>query len=257
MELKTFLLDLWLEEHEHAARYNLAASTGPSWTVEDLLGLMNEDENERFLKTPLTYCPGTGHASLRGEIAAMYGALLSMFYLAAEDGKNVVVPSPAFPPFFDIPEGLGLEVRSFELRFEDGFEVDVDAIKGLVDQNTELILVNSPHNPTGATMSPDELRTLSSFAKEHGVSTRSTTLFIAQRRHLPQGSISTPPFLAIFRRLSASPASGLDGSWSATRKDAKPIGTRAHISASRTICLERFSPRWPPATGRRSSIAFA
>ncbi len=54
MQLKTFLLDLWLEEHEHAARYNLAASTGPSWTVESLLGLMNEDEKERFLKTPLT-----------------------------------------------------------------------------------------------------------------------------------------------------------------------------------------------------------
>ena len=74
MQLKTFLLDLWLEEHEHAARYNLAASTGPSWTVDGLLGLMNEDEKERFLKTPLTYCPGTGHASLRREIAAMYGA---------------------------------------------------------------------------------------------------------------------------------------------------------------------------------------
>ena len=77
-----------------------------------------------------------------------------MFYLAAEDGKNVVVQNPAFPPFLDIPEGLGLEIRSFELRFEDGFEVDVNAIKRLVDDNTELILVNSPHNPTGSTTSP-------------------------------------------------------------------------------------------------------
>ena len=183
MQLKTFLLDLWLEEHEHAARYNLAASTGPSWTVESLLKLMNDDEKERFLKTPLTYCPAAGHASLRREIAAMYGAspddvlvvagaseaLLSMFYLAAEDGKNVVVQSPAFPPFLDIPEGLGLEIRSFELRFEDGFEVDVNAIKRLVDDNTELILVNSPHNPTGSTTSPEDLRTLSAFARERGV----------------------------------------------------------------------------------------
>ena len=168
MQLKTFLLDLWLEEHEHAARYNLAASTGPSWTVESLLKLMNDDEKERFLKTPLTYCPAAGHASLRREIAAMYGAspddvlvvagaseaLLSMFYLAAEDGKNVVVQNPAFPPFLDIPEGLGLEIRSFELRFEDGFEVDVNAIKRLVDDNTELILVNSPQQPDGLDYEP-------------------------------------------------------------------------------------------------------
>ena len=74
MQLKTFVLDQWLEEHEHGARYNLAASTGPSWTVERLLELMNEDEKDRFLKTPLTYCPGAGHLSLRREIAGMYGA---------------------------------------------------------------------------------------------------------------------------------------------------------------------------------------
>ena len=39
-------------------------------------------------------------------VAGASEALLSMFYLAAEDGKNVVVQSPAFPPFLDIPSSL-------------------------------------------------------------------------------------------------------------------------------------------------------
>ncbi len=39
-------------------------------------------------------------------VAGASEVLLSMFYLAADDGKNVVVQSPAFPPFLDIPSSL-------------------------------------------------------------------------------------------------------------------------------------------------------
>ena len=68
MQLKPFHLDEWLEQHEHTARYNLAASTGPSWTVDELIRLMSDEEKERFFHSPLTYCPGNGHESLRHEL---------------------------------------------------------------------------------------------------------------------------------------------------------------------------------------------
>ena len=116
MQLKPFHLDEWLEQHEHTARYNLAASTGPSWTVDKLIRLMSDEEKERFFHSPLTYCPGNGHESLRHELASMYGvpaeeiqvvtgaseALHALFFLAAEPGANVVLPRPSFPPFLDI-----------------------------------------------------------------------------------------------------------------------------------------------------------
>jgi hypothetical protein len=56
MRLNPFHLDEWLEQHEHTARYNLAASTGPSWTLDELLRLMNDKEKDRFFHSPLTYC---------------------------------------------------------------------------------------------------------------------------------------------------------------------------------------------------------
>ncbi len=164
MQLKPFHLDEWLEQHEHTARYNLAASTGPSWTIDELLGLMDDKEKERFFHSPLTYCPGNGHDSLRGELASMLGvpaeeiqvvtgaseALHAFFFLAAEPGANVVLPRPSFPPFLDIPESFGLELRCYDLRHQDEFQLDVDAIEKLCDGNTKLVLVNSPHNLTGA-----------------------------------------------------------------------------------------------------------
>ena len=116
MQLKTFLLDLWLEEHEHAARYNLG---------REHRALM---DGRRFAR-----------AHERGRERAV---LENPSYLLPRHGSRVAAPRNCS----DVRSEPGIEIRPFELRFEDGFEVDVDAIKGLVDENTELILVNSPHN---------------------------------------------------------------------------------------------------------------
>lgn len=183
MQLDPFHLDEWLEQHEHTARYNLAASTGPSWTVDELLGLMSDEEKKRFFQTPLTYCPGNGHDSLRDALGSMYGvpaeeiqvvtgaseALHAFFFLAAEPGANVVLPQPSFPPFLDVPRALGLELRCYDLRHEDGFQLDVDAIEKLCDANTKIVLVNSPHNPTGATIADDALIRLGDYCAKNGI----------------------------------------------------------------------------------------
>jgi hypothetical protein len=44
MQLKPFLLDIWLDLYEHDIEFNLAASTGPSWTLNELLSLAGEEE---------------------------------------------------------------------------------------------------------------------------------------------------------------------------------------------------------------------
>jgi len=182
MKLRTFLLDQWLDRYDGKIRYNLAASTGPLWTLEDLRRLMTKEENERLLETPLTYQPGHGTESLRREIAAMYGAeaeeiqivtgaseaLLALFFLAAEPGANVVLPYPAFPPFLAIPESLGLEVRRYPLEATNGFALDVSRVSSLLDDRTKLVLVNSPHNPTGAVVSEADLRALEALAANRG-----------------------------------------------------------------------------------------
>jgi aspartate/methionine/tyrosine aminotransferase len=183
MQLKPFLLDAWLDQYEHSIEFNLAASTGPTWTVNDILALADDETRHRFLDHKLVYSRPAGADSLRQAIADMQGvpaeavqivtgaseALVVLMWLAAEPGANVIIPLPGFTTFSALPESLGLETRFYRVGRDNGFRIDLDEIKRLVDAKTKLILVNSPHNPTGATISDDEMEALHDFAAERGI----------------------------------------------------------------------------------------
>jgi aspartate/methionine/tyrosine aminotransferase len=183
MQLKPFLLDAWLDQYEHGIEFNLAASTGPTWTVNDILALADDETRHRFLNHKLVYSRPAGADGLREAIAEMQGvpveavqivtgaseALVALMWLAAEPGANVIIPLPGFTTFSALPESLGLETRFYRVRRENGFRIDLDEIKRLADSKTKLILVNSPHNPTGATISDEEMEALHDFAAERGI----------------------------------------------------------------------------------------
>jgi len=178
MQLKPFLLDAWLDPYEHNIEFNLAASTGPSWTVREVLALADDDTRRLFLNHALVYGRVAGAHRLREAIAEMQRvpadsvqvvtgaaeALLLVMWLAAEPGANVILPLPGFATFSALPESLGMETRFYQVRREDGFRIDPDEIKRLADSKTKLILVNSPHHPTGATIADDEMESLHDFA---------------------------------------------------------------------------------------------
>jgi aspartate/methionine/tyrosine aminotransferase len=96
-------------------------------------------------------------------------ALLILFFLAAESGANVVLPKPGFPANSALAESLGIAVRYYTLRAENQFRVELDEIRQLVDRNTRLLLVNSPHNPTGAVLSDEEMQGLHDFCVDRGI----------------------------------------------------------------------------------------
>jgi len=183
MQLKPFLLDAWLDQYEHTIEFNLAASTGPTWTVNEILALADEETRHRFLNHKLVYSRPAGADSLREAIAEMQSvpveavlvltgaseALVALMWMAAGPGANVVLPLPGFTTFSALPESLGLETRYYRVRRENGFRIDPEEIKRLADSNTKLILVNSPHNPTGATIGDSEMEDLHDFAAERGI----------------------------------------------------------------------------------------
>ena len=73
MRLKPFPLDMWLDTYEHDIEYNLAASTGPCWTLNDILSLASEEERDRFLNHNLVYSRPAGAEGLRAAIADFHG----------------------------------------------------------------------------------------------------------------------------------------------------------------------------------------
>ncbi|HEY6325439.1 MAG TPA: aminotransferase class I/II-fold pyridoxal phosphate-dependent enzyme [Candidatus Cybelea sp.] len=183
MQLKPFALDIWLDTYAHDVEFDLGASTGPVWTANDILDLAGEAERERYLNHALTYGRASGSDRLRAAIAEMHGvgeecvqivtgaseALLILFWLAAAPGANVVLPQSGFPTFSMLPESLGVETRFYRIRRENGFRIDVAEIEALIDASTKLVLVNNPHNPTGTTLSDDEMSALHDFTSVRGI----------------------------------------------------------------------------------------
>jgi aspartate/methionine/tyrosine aminotransferase len=183
MRFKPFLLDAWLDQYEHDIEFNLGASTGPTWTVNDILALADDETRHRFLNHKLVYGRPAGADSLREAIAEMQGvpieavqivtgaseALVALMWLAAEPGANVIIPLPGFTTFSALPESLGLETRFYRVHRENGFRIDPDEIKSLADSKTKLILINCPHSPTGATIADDEMEALQDFTAERGI----------------------------------------------------------------------------------------
>jgi len=186
MNLPPFLLDRWIEQKDSAnppIEFDLASSTGPVWTLRELLALSGDNELEGLLDTRVSYTSAAGPPDLRASIAALEGvdaadvqvvtgaaeALLILFFLAAEPGANVVLPSPGFPANTALAESLGIAIRYYSLHAGNAFHVDLDEVRKLVDGDTRLLLVNSPHNPTGAVLSDDEMQGLHDFCAERGI----------------------------------------------------------------------------------------
>jgi len=186
MRFAPFLLDEWLNQYQHSEppiEFDLAASTGPSWTLRELLDLDGQKTIESLLDTRLEYNRVEGTRPLCEAIAEMEGvhpehvqvttggaeALLLLFSLAAEPGANVLLPAPGFPSFYEIPRSLGLEFRFYHLRRENQFRVDLSEIESLADAGTRLLVVNTPHNPTGSTLTDAELKSLHDFAAARGI----------------------------------------------------------------------------------------
>ena len=228
MQLKPFLLDMWLDRYEHNIEFNLAASTGPCWTLNQILSLASEEERNRFLHHKLVYSRPAGAEGLRAAIAGMHDvevenvqvvtgaseALLILFWLAAEIGANVVLPNPGFTTFSALPESLGIEARYYALRKEDEFRIDIDEIKKLADKNTKLVLVNSPHNPTGATVTDADMDSLHEFTSSRGIQLVSDEVYHPIYHGRPTKSAGRLPHATVIHDFSkAFPLSGVRTGW--------------------------------------------
>jgi Aminotransferase class I and II len=186
MELAAFLLDRWISRKHTSTppiEFDLASSTGPVGTLRELIALDGQTNLDSLLDMRVSYVSAAGTPELRTAIAKLSGvepehvqvvtgaeeALLILFFLAAEPRANILLPSPGFPVNAALAHSLGLETRFYGIRAENGFAINPDEIRKLVDSNTKLVLVNTPHNPTGSVPTNEELEALCDFCVELGV----------------------------------------------------------------------------------------
>jgi len=187
MKIETFALERWMTTYEVDVDYDIAESGIYPMTVNELLDFETEDDRERtlarLLNMRLGYSEAPGSLELRTMLANTYrdtgpdnilittGAIEANFLLfnvLLEPGDHVVAVYPAYQQLYSVPRAIGCDVSLWKLRPEDGFRFDLDELKRLVNPKTRLIVINTPHNPTGSILSPDEVRQVYELAESVG-----------------------------------------------------------------------------------------
>jgi aspartate aminotransferase len=75
----------------------------------------------------------------------------------ADVGDEVIYPNPGFPIYESMIHYVGARAVPIRLQEEKDFGFDVDELASLIGERTKLIVLNSPHNPTGGVLSKQDI----------------------------------------------------------------------------------------------------
>jgi aspartate/methionine/tyrosine aminotransferase len=185
MRLTPFALERWMTTYETQVEYDLAESGIHPLTTAELLAFDPEPDKRahELLNIPLNYSEARGTHALRARIAATYDGLTPddilittgaieanylLFNALLAPGDEVVSVFPAYQQLYTVPEAIGCTVQTVKLREEDGYRYDMDELRRLVTDRTRMIVVNTPHNPTGAALSAADCRAIYAIADSVG-----------------------------------------------------------------------------------------
>ncbi|HBT95215.1 MAG TPA: aspartate/tyrosine/aromatic aminotransferase [Coriobacteriia bacterium] len=196
MRVNDFKLEVFFDEHEFSTPYLLAQSDCQSRTVAELLSLEPGSE-ARLADTRLGYTEAAGSEELRSSVAALYRGMGShnvLTHCGAEEaifaylnvvlsaGDEVIVLTPTYQSLSEIPRAIGAKPVPWRLRNRIGEQngqaasgaigawyADFDELETLISPLTRLIIVNTPNNPTGYTLTADEIDKLVAIAARHNL----------------------------------------------------------------------------------------
>ena len=96
-----------------------------------------------------------------------------IIYLAIQclvnPGEDVIVPDPGFPTYYSVMKLCGVNAIRVPLKEENKFRMNPNDIRKAITPKTKLIIINSPNNPTGSVITPEELDEIYKIAKENNI----------------------------------------------------------------------------------------
>ncbi len=187
MNIERFELERWMTTWELDVDFDIAESGILPLSLSELYELIGDelssDLQSKILKTPLGYSEARGTLELRSILADTYerataedilvttGAIEANFLLfnsLLEAGDHVVAVSPAYQQLHSVPRAIGCDLDLWSVQTEGGFAYDLNRLEALVRDDTKLIVINTPHNPTGAMLDESQLRDVIAIADRVG-----------------------------------------------------------------------------------------
>lgn len=178
-----FRLISYLSKLEHAVRFPLSSSYPESMNINTLFELAGVEHRQPFMQAMLDYPPLRGTPELLEAIAGTYDnmntgqiisfagadeAIYASFHALLDAGDHAVVITPNYQSLESVPMSR-CDVSGVALEAENGWALDVEKVRAALRPNTKVLVINFPHNPTGALISRQQLDELVSMCRERGV----------------------------------------------------------------------------------------
>jgi aspartate/methionine/tyrosine aminotransferase len=114
------------------------------------------------------------------EVVVVPGGKPIIFFVIlalADVGDEVIYPNPGFPIYESMIQYVGARAVPIRLREEKDFGFDVDELAGLITDRTRLIILNSPHNPTGGVLPEQDIRDIAEAIGERNIMVLSDEIY--------------------------------------------------------------------------------
>ncbi len=211
MKLEPFALERWMTTWETVVQFDIAESGMYPLTTRELLDLLPAEALastlDEILDLRLGYTEARGTAALRSELAKTYDrvspdeilvttgtieANFLLFTTLLKEGDHVVAVYPAYQQLYGVAQAMGCDVTPWRITRDSGrFGFDVDELEHLLRPDSKMIVINTPHNPTGAILSHEELERIYQIAETIGAMVLSDEAY--RWLDLPQGPDLAPP----------------------------------------------------------------
>jgi aspartate aminotransferase len=126
---------------------------GPAKGITELRMALSKKEGVDFESTMI--CPGARFA--------VYLAISTLL----NSGDEIIVIEPAWPAYKDCALNAGIKVRTIKTTLETKWETSIDQINNAINENTKMIVLNYPNNPTGKELPENIQGNIIEIAKKH------------------------------------------------------------------------------------------
>jgi aspartate/methionine/tyrosine aminotransferase len=254
MRIEDFELERFFARHEFAVEHLLCASDVEGWPMADLLALADPETTALWHRLGLGYTEAPGHPLLRREIAGLYDTIEPdevLVFSGAEEaifvaanvllgpGDHAIVVWPSYQSLHAVARATGADVTLHELHAADGWAIDLELLRAQVRPATRLIVVNAPHNPTGAVPDAATFRAVADIAAAAGATLLSDEVYRFLERdpasQLPAGADAGRQVVSVGVMSKSFALAGLRIGWLATH-DRRLLDAAARFKDYTTIC---------------------
>ena len=137
-----------------------------------------------------------GIAAKASQVCVVPGGKPILFFpmmALLEEGDEVIYPNPGFPIYESMTKFLGARAVPIPLVESRGFSFDLDRFRDSLTPRTKMVILNSPQNPTGGVIPPEDLRVIADLVRDRDLVVLSDEIYSRIYYDAPPMSIASLP----------------------------------------------------------------